>query len=158
MSILFESQQACDEYWMQYALTLADKAEQAGEVPVGAVLVHNGIVLAEGFNQPISEHDPTAHAEIKLLRAAGRVINNYRLPAGTTLYVTLEPCPMCAGAMVHARVSRLVFGAYDRRSGAAGSVMNVLQHTDLNHHAEISGGVLEQVCAMRLQTFFKARR
>lgn len=154
----FVSQQACDEFWMQHALSLADKAEALGEVPVGAVLVHDGKVLAEGYNQPIHNQDSTAHAEIQVLRTAGKVVGNYRLPADTTLYVTLEPCPMCAGAMVHARVARLVFGAFDPRSGAAGTVMNIANHKDLNHRLQISGGIMEQACASRLKSFFKVRR
>lgn len=147
-----------DDFWMLHALSLADRAEALGEVPVGALLVHRDKVLAEGYNQPIHEHDSTAHAEIQALRAAGKVLENYRLPADTTLYVTLEPCPMCAGAMVHARVARLVFGAFDPRTGAAGTVMNIANHKDLNHRLDICGGVLEQACASRLKTFFKARR
>jgi len=146
-----------DEKWMTRALELARQGEAAGEVPVGAVLVRDGAVLAEAWNQPIGSHDPTAHAEIVALRAAARKLGNYRLPA-TTLYVTLEPCAMCAGAMIHARVARLVFGAPDPLAGAAGSVFNLLQSPRLNHRVEIAGGVQEAECAGRLKDFFQARR
>ena len=127
-------------------------------MPVGAVLVNQDAIVAEGWNQPISLHDPTAHAEIVALRAATYRLGNYRLPQGTSLYVTLEPCPMCAGALVHARVSRVVFGAPDPRTGAGGSVFNLLDSDKLNHRAEIVGGVLEAECAELLKGFFKARR
>jgi len=147
-----------DERWMQHALSLAERARSEGEVPVGAVLVNQDAIVAEGWNQPISLHDPTAHAEIVALRAATYRLGNYRLPQGTSLYVTLEPCPMCAGALVHARVSRVVFGAPDPRTGAGGSVFNLLDSDKLNHRAEIVGGVLEAECAELLKGFFKARR
>ncbi|MFA7620068.1 MAG: tRNA adenosine(34) deaminase TadA [Thiohalomonadaceae bacterium] len=148
-----------DDDYMRRALELAACAEAEGEVPVGALLVSAaGEVIGEGWNRPIGAHDATAHAEIQALRAATARIANYRLPAGTTLYVTLEPCPMCAGAMVHARVSRVVYGASDPRAGAAGTVFNILQHEALNHRAEVQGGVLGEECGERLRTFFRARR
>ena len=146
-----------DQKWMQRALELAHEAEAAGEVPVGAVLVKDGELLAEGYNQPISSNDPTAHAEMVALRAAGQAEQNYRFP-GTTLYVTLEPCPMCAGALVHSRVERVVIAAPEPRSGAAGSVMNVLQHEALNHRCEIEQGLCEAESAALLRQFFRARR
>jgi tRNA(adenine34) deaminase len=146
------------EHWMRLALALADQARAAGEVPVGAVLVHDGKVLAEGANAPICDHDPTAHAELVALRAATRQLQNYRLPPGVTLYVTLEPCPMCAGALVHARVARVVYGAADPRTGAAGSVFNILDNPALNHRAAIEGGVLADECGALLKNFFQAKR
>ena len=142
---------------MSRALELAREAQAAGEVPVGAVIVKDGAVVAEGWNRPIGTCDPTAHAEIVALRAAGRALGTYRL-TGTTLYVTLEPCAMCASAMVHARVQRLVFAATDPRAGAAGSVFNIVQHPTLNHRLECVGGVLAEECAMLLRQFFLARR
>lgn len=146
-----------DEYWLHYALQLAERAYQQGEVPVGAVLVRDHQILGEGWNQPISQHDPTAHAEIMALRAAGLAAGNYRLP-NTTLYVTLEPCVMCAGALLHARVERVVFGAYDPKTGAAGSVFNVLLDERHNHQMQLTGGVLQPVCVEQIQAFFKERR
>jgi tRNA(adenine34) deaminase len=146
-----------DEPFMRRAIELAREAEAAGEVPVGAVIVHDGEILAEGFNRPISTHDPTAHAEMVTLRAAAARLDNYRL-TGTTLYVTLEPCAMCAGAMVHARVTRLVYAATDPRAGAAGSVFNVVQSPALNHRLEVVPGVLAEECASLLRDFFVARR
>jgi tRNA(adenine34) deaminase len=146
-----------DEIFMRRALDLAREAEAAGEVPVGAVIVRDGSIIAEGWNRPIGSHDPTAHAEMVALRAAGQAIGTYRL-VDTTLYVTLEPCPMCAGAMVHARVLRLVFGATDPRAGAAGSVFNVVQHPALNHRIECTAGVLADECGVLLKEFFVARR
>jgi len=148
---------ADDESYMRRALELARQAQRAGEVPVGAVLVHNDAIIAEGWNQPIRAHDPSAHAEMITLRAAGQALASYRL-LDTTLYVTLEPCPMCAGAMVHARVRRLVFGAPDPRAGAAGSVFNLVQHPALNHRIEFSSGVLGEECGSLLREFFLARR
>lgn len=142
---------------MGLALALARRAEAAGEVPVGAVLVRGDEVLGEGWNQPVASSDPTAHAEVVALRAASARLANYRLP-GTTLYVTLEPCPMCAGAIVHARVARVVYGARDPRAGAAGSVLNVLEHPVLNHRAIVQGGVEAETSAMLLTEFFRARR
>ncbi len=132
-------------------------AEAAGEVPVGAVIVKNGSVVGEGWNQPIRSHDPTSHAEMIAMRAAAQELRNYRL-LDTTLYVTLEPCAMCAGAMVHARVKRLVFAATDPRAGAAGSVFNIVQHAALNHRLEIRDGVMGDECSAELRRFFAARR
>ncbi|HXW11060.1 MAG TPA: tRNA adenosine(34) deaminase TadA [Steroidobacteraceae bacterium] len=146
-----------DERFMRRAIELAREAETAGEVPVGALVVRDGEILAEGFNRPISTHDPTAHAEMVALRAAAARIDNYRL-TGTTLYVTLEPCAMCAGAMVHARVARLVYAANDPRAGAAGSVFNVVQSPALNHRLEVVPGVLAEDCGSLLRDFFVARR
>ena len=146
-----------DERWMQYTLNLARQAAAEEEVPVGAVLVRGDELLGEGWNQPIGNCDPTAHAEIQALRAASERVANYRLP-GTTLYVTLEPCPMCAGAIVHARVERVVFGASDPRTGAAGTIFNLLQTPELNHRCEITSGVLADECAELLRGFFRERR
>ena len=146
-----------DLHWMQHAIDLARRAEALGEVPVGAVVVRDGAVLGEGWNSPISGHDPTAHAEIVALRAAARAAGNYRLP-GTTLYVTLEPCLMCTGAMVHARVERLVFGAYDPKRGAAGSQFDAFSAPGLNHRVKVQGGVLAEDCMQLLQAFFRQRR
>jgi tRNA(adenine34) deaminase len=146
-----------DEAWMQEALKLAQKAEAEGEVPVGAVIVCEGEVIGQGWNHPIAAHDPTAHAEIVALRAASQTLENYRL-TDTTLYVTLEPCAMCAGAMVHARVGRLVFGASDPRAGAAGTVFNLVQAGALNHQLEVMGGVLANECGAILKRFFAQRR
>lgn len=143
---------------MRLALTLANQAEAAGEVPVGAVVVRDGEVIGEGWNRPIGTHDPTAHAEIVALRAAAGLVGNYRLP-GTTLYVTLEPCPMCAGAIIHARVDRVVFGANDPRAGAAGTVFDLLPSDDrFNHTVRCSGGVLAAESGELLRSFFRARR
>lgn len=143
---------------MQHALMLAERAEQQGEVPVGALLVMQGRVVGEGWNQPISGHDPTAHAEIVALRNAATHEQNYRLP-GSTLYVTLEPCPMCAGAIVHARVKRVVYSAPDPKGGAAGSVFDLLP-TDgrFNHRVEVDGGLLRERSAKLLQDFFRRKR
>ena len=147
-----------DEYFMRRALELAQCAEAAGEVPVGAVVVSDGQIIGEGWNQPISAHDPTAHAEIVALRAAAVSLENYRLP-GTTLYVTLEPCPMCAGAIVHARVDRVVFATTDPRSGAAGSTFDLLPSDErFNHYTRCEGGVLATESAAMLRAFFRARR
>jgi tRNA(adenine34) deaminase len=151
------NQHAMDEEWMRRALELADQAEQAGEVPVGAVVVLNGEIVGEGSNSPIGSCDPTAHAEIQAMREAAQRLGNYRMP-GSTLYVTLEPCAMCAGAMVHARIKRLVYGAKDPKTGAAGSIMNVVASPDLNHRIEVSAGVLADECGGRLRTFFRNRR
>ena len=146
-----------DEHWMQQALELAKKAEAQGEVPVGAVLVKDDQVIGEGWNHPISANDPTAHAEITAMRAAAEKLQNYRLP-GTTLFVTLEPCTMCVGAMIHARIERLVFGAYEPKTGAVTSVFNILQSPEHNHRIHFQGGVLEDECASLLKEFFQARR
>ncbi len=142
---------------MRLALAAADKAKAAGEVPVGAVVVKDGEVIATGFNRPIGHHDPTHHAEIAALRAAAEALGNYRLP-GCTLYVTLEPCVMCAGAMMHARLSRVVYGAADPKTGACGSVVNLFAEERLNHHAEVVGGVLAAECGTMLSSFFAERR
>jgi len=146
-----------DRYWMSRALGLARDVAATGEVPVGAVLVRDGELIGAGGNQSIGGCDPTAHAEIVALRAAAQRAGNYRL-VDSTLYVTLEPCPMCAGAMVHARIARLVFGATDPRAGAAGTVCNLLQTNFLNHRAEVRGGVLAEECGTVLREFFRARR
>jgi tRNA(adenine34) deaminase len=146
-----------DVEFMQRALQLADAAEASGEVPVGAVLVRGDEIIAEGANRPIASSDPTAHAEIEALRAGGQVIGSYRL-SDTTLYVTLEPCAMCAAAIVHARVRRLVFGAWDPRAGAAGSIVDVFSLPGLNHRVDVFGGVLAEECTRRLREFFAARR
>jgi len=146
-----------DLTFMSRALELARTAEAAGEVPVGAVIVKDSAIVAEGWNRPIVSCDPTAHAEIVALRAAGQALGTYRL-TGTTLYVTLEPCAMCASAMVHARVQRLVYAATDPRAGAAGSVFNIAQHQALNHRLECTAGVLAEECSTLLRNFFLARR
>lgn len=143
---------------MQHALRLAQRAESEGEVPVGAVIVTgDGTCIAEGWNQTIQNHDPTAHAEVVALRVAGQAIKNYRL-GGVTMYVTLEPCPMCASAMVHARVKRLVVATGDPRTGAAGSVFNLVQEPRLNHYVEVEDGVLAQQASEQLKHFFKQKR
>jgi tRNA(adenine34) deaminase len=146
-----------DDDYMRVALDAAAAARGRGEVPVGAVLVRGGEIVASGGNSPIASHDPTAHAEVLALRAAGQALGDYRL-TDTTLYVTLEPCVMCAAAIVHARVRRLVFGAFDPRAGAAGSITNVFALPQLNHHVDVFGGVLMEECARLLQEFFGARR
>jgi tRNA(adenine34) deaminase len=146
-----------DEKWMQYALELAHKAEDAGEVPVGAVIVLNGELVAEGWNRPISSSDPTAHAEIIALRAAGEKLGNYRL-LGSELYVTLEPCPMCVGAMLHARVERVIFAATDPKTGALGGAYDLLNSMNHNHSFEVTGGILADQSREMLQGFFKNRR
>ncbi len=146
-----------DEHWLRRALALAAMAEAQGEVPVGAVLVRDGVVLGEGQNCPIASFDATAHAEIRALRTATTAAGNYRLP-GSTLYVTLEPCVMCAGAIIHARVQRLVFGAWDPKAGAVRSKYDVIARPQLNHAVSFTGGVLECECARQLRDFFKARR
>jgi len=146
-----------DAFWIDYARQLASKAEEAGEVPVGAVVVLDNQWVAEGWNQSIQNNDPTAHAEIIALKNAGEAIGNYRL-IDTTLYVTLEPCPMCAGAMVHARVKKLVFGAYDAKTGAAGSILDIANSNLLNHQLEITGGVNQLACSSQISDFFKKRR
>ena len=146
-----------DVMWMRHALTLADKAESIGEVPVGACVVLNGELICEGFNTPITDNDPSAHAELRAVKEAASTVQNYRL-IDATLYVTLEPCSMCAGMLVHARVKRVVFGAKDAKTGAAGSVMNLLQHPALNHQLEVVSGVLADECANKLSDFFRKRR
>ena len=146
-----------DRQFMQQALDQAKLAAAAGEVPVGAVLVRDGQVISTGFNQPISHSDPSAHAEMMALRAAAQSESNYRLP-GTTLYVTLEPCTMCAGAMLHARVERVVFGATDPKTGAAGSVLNIFSEKQINHQTQVDGGIMSEECGQILRNFFKERR
>ena len=146
-----------DEKWMALAIEQAKLAERIDEVPVGAVLVQDDQLIASAHNQPITNNDPTAHAEIQLLRAAGKQLNNYRLP-NTTLYVTLEPCTMCLGAMIHARISRIVFGAYDEKTGVCGSCQDLSTSECFNHSIEIKGGVLADKCKQLLQQFFKKRR
>jgi len=146
-----------DEDWMRRALKLARRAQELGEVPVGAVLVRGEEVVAEGWNRPIASHDPSAHAEMVAMREAAAALRNYRL-GGTTLYVTLEPCVMCAGAIIHARVDRLVFGAADPKAGAVNSVYDVISNPKLNHRPEWTGGVLADECGAVLQEFFRARR
>ena len=142
---------------MRAALEQARMAQAAGEVPVGAVMVKDGEIIGTGFNAPISGHDPTAHAEIRALREAAQQLGNYRLP-GCELYVTLEPCAMCVGAMLHARVARLIYGAADPKTGACGSVVNLFAEPRLNHHASLSAGVLAEECGALLRDFFAARR
>ncbi len=146
-----------DEMWMRRALALANEAMRHREVPVGALMVKRGEIIAEGFNRPIASHDPTAHAEIEVLRQAAYHLKNYRLP-GTTLYVTLEPCPMCLGAMIHARIGKLVYGAADPRQGAAGTVFSIHNSENLNHRIPVVGGVLAQECGQLLKDFFSVRR
>jgi tRNA(adenine34) deaminase len=147
-----------DEVWLRAALSQAEEAQASGEVPIGAVILGpNGAIIARGQNRVIRDHDPTAHAEIVALRAAGIALANYRLEQ-CTLYVTLEPCAMCAGAMIHARIARLVFGAFDPKAGAVGSVLTVLNHPELNHQIESSGGILAEECGGLLRSFFQSRR
>ena len=146
-----------DRQFMEQALEQAGLAALAGEVPVGAVIVRNGEVISKAFNQPITNHDPSAHAEMLALRDAALSAENYRLP-GTTLYVTLEPCIMCAGAMLHARVDRIVYGAADPKTGAAGSVLDVFSSKQINHQTVIEGGMMAQECGQLLRDFFKERR
>lgn len=146
-----------DRQFMKQALDQAKLAAAAGEVPVGAVLIRDGQVISTGFNRPISSSDPSAHAEMMTLRAAAQIESNYRLP-GTTLYVTLEPCTMCAGAMLHARVERVVFGAADPKTGAAGSVLNVFSEKQINHQTQVEGGIMSEECGQILRNFFKERR
>lgn len=148
---------AQDEVFMRHALLLARRAQMAGEVPVGAVAVHGGRIVGEGWNRPIGTSDPSAHAEMIALRDAGHRIGNYRLP-DVTLYVTLEPCVMCAGAILHARIGRLVFGAWDPKAGAVASVYDVISRPRLNHQLPWIGGMLEAACGDLLRTFFRERR
>jgi len=146
-----------DRQFMQQALEQAGLAALAGEVPVGAVIVRNGKVIARAFNQPITNHDPSAHAEMLALRQAALAEENYRLP-GTTLYVSLEPCTMCAGAMLHARVDRIVYGAADPKTGAAGSILDVFSSKQINHQTIVEGGMMAEECGQLLRDFFKERR
>jgi len=146
-----------DQAFMQAALALADQASAAGEVPVGAVVVKDGVIVGRGFNSPISHQDPSAHAEIRALRDAAQQLGNYRL-VDCSLYVTLEPCAMCAGAIQHARIARLIYGAADPKTGACGSVVDLFAEARLNHHAEVIAGVCAEESAARLKAFFAARR
>jgi tRNA(adenine34) deaminase len=146
-----------DERWMREALAGAHGAQARGEVPVGAVVVRDGAIIGRGGNAPVADDDPTAHAEIAALREAGRTLGNYRLP-GCVLYVTIEPCAMCAGAILHARIGRVVFGARDPKTGACGSVVDLFAEPRLNHHATVTGGVLATECGALLSAFFGARR
>lgn len=146
-----------DERMMRAAIALARDGERLGEVPVGAVVVLDGAIAGRGFNQPVGSHDPTAHAEIVALRDAGRQLGNYRL-AGSTLYVTIEPCQMCVGAMIHARVERVVYGTLEPKAGAIQSAMRAHEHPALNHRLAATGGVLEGDCRALMQDFFKGRR
>ena len=146
-----------DEKWMGLALEQAKKAEEYGEVPVGAILVKDGLLIAKAHNQPLSTNDPTAHAEIKLIRAAGKKLKNYRL-TGTSLYVTLEPCAMCLGAIMHARVEHVVFGAYDPKTGVCGSSENLIDANCFNHKIDLVSGVLENESKQLLKNFFNSRR
>jgi len=146
-----------DEKWMSFALEQAGKAEKEDEVPVGAILVKDDLIIARAHNKPISTNDPTAHAEIQLLRAAGEELKNYRLP-GTTLYVTLEPCAMCLGAIMHARIERVVFGAHDPKTGVCGSSENFMEASCFNHKIDLASGVLENESKQLLKNFFNSRR
>ncbi|WP_405632823.1 tRNA adenosine(34) deaminase TadA [Pseudoalteromonas sp. Ld20] len=146
-----------DQYWMAQALEFAKKAEQLNEIPVGAVLVKDNQFIAAGYNRSITDNDPSAHAEMIAIREGGKVLNNYRL-IDCTLYVTLEPCSMCAGLLVHSRIKRLVFGAADEKTGSAGSIMNLLQDCRLNHQVEVEAGVLSDLCGQTISDFFKRRR
>ena len=146
-----------DEKWMKLAIEEAIKAEKKGEVPVGAIIVLNNRIIAKAHNSPISKNDPTAHAEVLAIRNASKKLQNYRLP-GTTLYVTLEPCAMCLGAVIHARINRIVFGTSDPKSGVCGSTANLTSEAFFNHKIIVNGGILEQDCKQILQSFFKLRR
>ena len=146
-----------DEQYMREALNLAAEAEARGEVPVGAIVVQDGTIIGRGFNHPISAQDPTAHAEIVAMRNAAAAIGNYRL-SGCELFVTLEPCVMCAGAIMHARIARLIYGAEDPKTGGCGSVVNLFAQNKLNHHATVTGGLLAEECGKRLSAFFAGRR
>ena len=151
------TQAELDQQYMRMAIEQAQLAAQAGEVPVGAVLVRDGQVISKAFNKPIANHDPSAHAEILALREAAMADENYRIP-GTTLYVTLEPCAMCSGAMLHARVGRVVYGAPDPKTGAAGSVLDVFSSKQINHQTSVEGGIMGEECGQLLRDFFKGRR
>ena len=152
-----QEQNELDTFWMQHALELAQRAESEGEVPVGAVVVYEDQIIGEGWNRPIIDSDPTAHAEIMALRAAAKKINNYRL-LDTTLYVTLEPCIMCTGAIIHSRVKRVVYGAYDPKAGASQSAFTILGTDCLNHKVDVTDGVLADECGQILTTFFRNKR
>lgn len=146
-----------DEYWMAEALKCADIAKEKGEIPVGAIIVRDNQIIAEGYNLSITQNDPSAHAEMMAIRAAGKVLENYRM-LDCTLYVTLEPCPMCAGLLVHSRIKRLVYGASDAKTGSAGSIMDLTRHDKLNHQVEVTAGILAELCSNKLSEFFKMRR
>ncbi|ADQ84180.1 tRNA adenosine(34) deaminase TadA [Methylovorus sp. MP688] len=152
-----DEQLAIDQAFMQQALQLAQAAADAGEVPVGALVVLDGAIIGRGMNAPIGRHDPTAHAEIQAMREAASAIGNYRL-VGCTLYVTLEPCAMCSGAIQHARIARLVYGARDPKTGSCGSVIDLMAEPRLNHHTEVAGGILAEESGSMLSRFFSARR
>jgi len=143
--------------WMREAIKLAQKAQECGEVPVGALITKNDTLISSAYNQPITKHDPTAHAEIQALQQAGKILQNYRLN-DTVLYITLEPCAMCAGAIVHARIGTVVFGAYDHKTGVAGSAGNIFTAEFSNHKPKIIGGTLEKECSLIIRNFFQARR
>lgn len=143
--------------WMAHALKLAERSRDEGEVPVGAVIVKDDQLIAEGWNQPIGTHDASAHAEIMAIRAAGKALNNYRLP-GTSLYVTLEPCTMCAGAIIHARIDHVVFAATDPRTGSAGSAIDIFSKDYHNHRVSVTGGIMQDECGQILKSFFQSRR
>ena len=151
------TQAELDQQYMRMAIEQAQLAAQSGEVPVGAVLVRDGQVISKAFNKPIANHDPSAHAEMLALREAALAEENYRIP-GTTLYVTLEPCAMCSGAMLHARVGRVVYGAPDPKTGAAGSVLDVFSSKQINHQTSVEGGIMGEECGQLLRDFFKGRR
>ena len=146
-----------DASYMRQAMLLAENAQTIGEVPVGAIVVVDSLIIGQGYNQSITTHDPSAHAEMLAMREAAKNLQNYRL-VDATLYVTLEPCPMCAGLLVHGRVKRIVFGAYDQKTGATGTVMNLVQHASLNHKIEVTGGCLQDECSAQISDFFKQRR
>ena len=158
MSVTNQSPSQSDLDFLEAAIAEARDAEASGEVPVGAILVYNGEIIGRGQNRVLRDHDPTAHAEIVALRHAARYVENYRLVPGCTLYVTLEPCAMCAGAVLHARVARLVYGATDPKAGACGSVLAVMNHPALNHTVEVVPGLLADDCGSLLTSFFRARR
>lgn len=142
---------------MAEALKRADIAKEKGEIPVGAIIVRDNQIIAEGYNLSITQNDPSAHAEMMAIRAAGKVLENYRM-LDCTLYVTLEPCPMCAGLLVHSRIKRLVYGASDAKTGSAGSIMDLTRHDKLNHQVEVTAGILAELCSNKLSEFFKMRR
>ena len=151
------TQAELDQQYMRMAIEQAQLAAQSGEVPVGAILVKDGQVISKAFNKPITNHDPSAHAEMLALREAALAEENYRIP-GSTLYVTLEPCAMCSGAMLHARIDRVVYGAPDPKTGAAGSVLDIFASKQINHQTSIEGGIMSEECGQLLRDFFKGRR
>jgi tRNA(adenine34) deaminase len=151
------TQTELDQQYMRMAIEQAQLAAQSGEVPVGAVLVRGGQVISRAFNKPITNHDPSAHAEMLALREAALAEENYRIP-GSTLYVTLEPCAMCSGAMLHARIDRVVYGAQDPKTGAAGSVLDIFSSKQINHQTSVEGGIMSEECGQLLRDFFKGRR